>query len=103
MFSMVRKSPACNKDKARICVRGYADPNNPSALDLAMLVRVLRDTPALKGCLIGSSVLPRDSSSLVVEFGDIDALDEVCIQESHEILVISGRKALITTLQSKQI
>ena len=51
---------------------------------------------------IGSQALFRDKTSLVVEYGDVQALEtfESLIQEA---VIVSGRKALITTLASKEM
>ena len=98
-----RRSPASNPDRPRLVIRGFVDPSMATALDLALMVKVLRTTPGMEQCLVGSSVLVGDCSALVVEFGDVSVIDSTCNKAIQEILVISNRKALMTTLQAKQV
>ena len=86
----------------RQCICGYFDSSLVSILDLALIVRSLRDTLAFEGVLIGSQLLFQDNTSFVVDFGEVHALHE-CRDLIQEAVLVSRKRAIITTLFPKQM
>ena len=101
-WDSARRSPAHFGGAPRSCIHGFFDKTRVSSLDLALIVKALRDNPGLQQCLIGSQDLFSDSTSVVVECGDVHILHET----QHlwqEVLVVSRKKAIITTMHPKHI
>ena len=97
-----RRSPAHHPGTPRHVICGFSDANLVSALEITLIVKDLRNKEALQGCMIGPQSLLNDTTSYVVDCGDINILS-TCHWLMQETLVISKKRVLMTSLHPKHI
>jgi len=100
-WEYARRSNAHTSTLPRQVICGYFDRRLVSEMDITLTVRLLQDKLKGDNIFIGSSLAFRDETAFMVEFGDVCILDEyqdLC----QEILIVSGRKALVTTLHPRE-
>ena len=101
-WDQASRSPGHGPGFPRMRILGYYDPKVLNDLSLALVIRGLRERKDLHMCMIGSQALVADSTSLVVDCGDIQILHQ-CLWLMQEVIIISKRRAIMTTLQPKHV
>ena len=96
-----RRSPGHSPQTPRLCIDGYFD-STVHPLDIALYIKAIRSVQVLSCCIIGSQSLFEDKTSIVVDFGDIHSLEE-CSYLFQEALIVSKRKAIVSTLAPKHV
>ena len=99
-WDVPRRSPAHSPGAPRHVMVGYFNPEVVGPLELTLLVKDLRSNSALQECMIGSQSLLNDTTSYVVDCGDINILS-TCHWLLQEVLVISKRRVIMTSLHPK--
>jgi hypothetical protein len=98
-----RRSPAHTAQVPRQQMISYFDPNTVSMMDLALIVKAFRQlTTQFSMVFVGSHVLFKDTTSFVVKYCDIQGL-EMIAGLIQECVLVSRRKAIITTLAPKNM
>jgi len=95
----LRSFSSTTRDK-RAVFRGYLDADSQGPLAVQLRVCSLREMRALRSCFVGASTLFTEPSSLIADFGGIEALLDVK-DRLESVVFISATKALVI-LQGSQ-
>jgi hypothetical protein len=101
-WEYARRSNAHTSSAPRQVLCGYFDPRQANEIDITLTVSLLKDKLRCGNIFVGSSFLFTDETSFLVEFGEVSTLDryrDLC----QEILVVSNKKAVITTIHPKEV
>ena len=101
-WDTARRSPAHSVSAPRQVLCGYLDRNHVCYMDVCLIIKGFKAQIQIPGVYIGTQELFQDKTSLVIEYGDVQALEafESLIQEA---VIVSKRKALINTLAPKEL
>ena len=101
-WDSARRSPAHSVEIPRQVFCGYFCKELVSVMDLALIIKHIRGQISFAGVHIGSQGLFHENSCLIVEYGDVQALEPLA-HLTQETVIVSKRKALITTLAPKEL